>query len=437
MNKNLYRIVFNRALGLFQVVAEIARRNGPGGSDGTTAAGSRFLATVRPLRFAMALALGQAVIVPMANAQVVADPSAPGNQRPTVLEAANGVPLVNIQTPSAAGVSRNTYRQFDVDQQGAILNNSRANTQTELGGWVQGNPWLARGTARVILNEVNSSNPSQLRGYVEVAGDRAQLVIANPAGISCDGCGFINADRSTLTTGKPIINGGSLEGYRVEGGAIQIGGNGMDASTTNYTDLIARSVQANAGIWAQQLQVTTGTNEVSADHTQVQKIAASGDTPAFALDVGALGGMYSQKIVLVGTEHGVGMRNAGTIGAGVGQLVVTADGRLENSGTMQARTDTRIDASGGLANAGTVSAGRELLVNTAQDIDNSQGTLNARRIEANAQSLKNRGGAIEQTGTQDLVLNMQSKAFALGAIFSLLTAMIILPSSKGERNLKP
>ncbi|MBN0903961.1 hypothetical protein JTL94_40125, partial [Pseudomonas aeruginosa] len=106
---------------------------------------------------------------------------------------------------------------------------------------------------------------------------------------------------------------------------------------------------------------------------------------------------------LVGTEHGVGMRNAGTIGAGVGQLVVTADGRLENSGTMQARTDTRIDVNAGLANAGTVSAGRELLVNTAQDIDNSQGTLNARRIEANAQSLKNRGGAIEQTGTQDLV----------------------------------
>ncbi|HHE7611682.1 two-partner secretion domain-containing protein [Pseudomonas aeruginosa] len=431
MNKNLYRIVFNRALGLFQVVAEIARRNGPGGSDGTTAAGSRFLATVRPLRFAIALALGQAVVVPMANAQVVADPSAPGNQRPTVLEAANGVPLVNIQTPSAAGVSRNTYRQFDVDQQGAILNNSRANTQTELGGWVQGNPWLARGTARVILNEVNSSNPSQLRGYVEVAGDRAQLVIANPAGISCDGCGFINADRSTLTTGKPIINGGSLEGYRVEGGAIQIGGNGMDASTTNYTDLIARSVQANAGIWAQQLQVTTGTNEVSADHTQVQKIAASGDTPAFALDVGALGGMYSQKIVLVGTEHGVGMRNVGTIGAGVGQLVVTADGRLENSGTMQARTDTRIDASGGLANAGTVSAGRELLVNTAQDIDNSQGTLNARRIEANAQSLKNRGGAIEQTGTQDLVLSAAHASNREGGRIGLAAADTGMPPGDG------
>ncbi len=113
----------------------------------------------------------------------------------------------------------------------------------------------------------------------------------------------------------------------------------------------------------------------------------------------------ARKIVLVGTEHGVGVRNAGTLGAQAGQLVVTADGRLENSGTMQARTDTRIDASGGLANAGTVSAGRELAVSTPQDIDNSNGTLNARRIEANAQSLKNRGGAIEQTGTQDMALH--------------------------------
>ncbi len=406
MNKNLYRVVFNRAVGLFQVVAEIARRDGPGASRAyVAAAGSRFLATVRPLRVALVLAFGQAVIVPLANAQVVADPGAPGNQRPTVLEAANGVPLVNIQTPSAAGVSRNTYRQFDVDQQGAILNNARANTQTQLGGWVQGNPWLARGTARVILNEVNASDPSRLRGYVEVAGDRAQLVIANPAGISCDGCGFINADRATLTTGKPILNGGSLEGYRVAGGAIRVDGKGMDASAANYTDLIARSVEANAGIWARQLQVTTGANEVSADHGKVQNTAASGDAPAFALDVGALGGMYSQKIVLVGTEHGVGVRNAGTLGAQAGQLIVTADGRLENSGTMQARTDTRIDASGGLANAGTVSAGRELAVSTPKDIDNSNGTLNARRIEANAQSLKNRGGAIEQTGTQDMALH--------------------------------
>ena len=74
-----------------------------------------------------------------AIAQIRSDPSAPGNQRPTVLLAPNGVPLVNIQTPSAAGVSRNTYSQFDVQPNGAILNNSRTDTATQLGGWVQGN----------------------------------------------------------------------------------------------------------------------------------------------------------------------------------------------------------------------------------------------------------------------------------------------------------
>ena len=73
-----------------------------------------------------------------------------------------------------------------------------------MGGWVQGNPWLAKGEAKVILNEVNSSNPSQLKGYLEVAGKQAQVVIANPSGLICDGCGVINADRFNLNHGSSI-----------------------------------------------------------------------------------------------------------------------------------------------------------------------------------------------------------------------------------------
>ncbi len=117
----------------------------------------------------------------------------------------------------------------------------------------------ATSSARVILNEVNSSKPSQLRGYVEVAGPRAQVVVANPAGIHCEGCGFINANRTTLTTGTPMLNGGSLDAYLVQRGTISIGGAGMDASSSDYTELIARAVQINAGLWARQLAVTTGT----------------------------------------------------------------------------------------------------------------------------------------------------------------------------------
>ncbi|WP_447737424.1 two-partner secretion domain-containing protein [Aeromonas veronii] len=422
MNKHCYRILFNRSLGLLQVVPDIARRRGSSTGRVATATGARCVASMRPVAFASALALGLVSITFPARAQIVADPTAPGAQQPTVLETANGVPQVNIQTPSAAGVSRNTYQQFDVEQQGAILNNSRTNTQTQLGGWVQGNPWLAKGTARIILNEVNASDPSRLQGYLEVAGDRAQVVIANPAGITCEGCGFINTQRATLTTGTPVMRDGALEGYRVKGGAIEVQGKGLDASSTDYTDVIARSVKVNAGLWAKQLHVTTGVNEVSADQTTVTQQEAKGEKPAFALDVGALGGMYSQKIVMVGTEHGVGVRNAGTLGAQVGELVVTADGRLENSGTLQAMTDVRLEAQGGIANSGTLSAQRELLVTTSQDVDNSKGKINARRVAVNAQSLTNREGVIEQTGQQGLTLQTAHTRNREGKLGSTMTS---------------
>ncbi|HSX92511.1 MAG TPA: ESPR-type extended signal peptide-containing protein, partial [Hydrogenophaga sp.] len=154
MNRHRHRVVFNAARGLRMVVADIARSIG---SSSDSAAASTALPIVSPAMARVAIALA-AVWLPGANAQIVADPTAPGNQRPTVLTAPNGVPLVNITTPSAAGVSRNTYRQFDVGTPGAILNNSRTATQTQLGGGVAGNPWLATGPARVIVNEVNSNN---------------------------------------------------------------------------------------------------------------------------------------------------------------------------------------------------------------------------------------------------------------------------------------
>lgn len=401
MNKHLYRIVFNRALGVLQVVAEIVRQpgaNGPAQAGTTTA-------VLRPVSFALWMALGYVALAHDASAQVVADPNAPGNQRPTVITAPSGAPLVNITTPSAAGVSRNTYRQFDVGAQGVVLNNSRTGAQTQLGGPVQGNPWLVGGTARIILNEVNSANPSHLNGYVEVAGDRAQVVIANPAGIQVNGGGFLNASRATLTTGTPIVNGGALEGYRVQGGAIRVEGAGLDASQTDYTDLIARSMEVNAGIWARQLQATLGVNTVSADQSAITRDTDATTAPSFALDVSQLGGMYANKIVLVGTENGVGVRSAGEIGAQAGELEVTVDGRIENTGKLQAQTNTRVEAGGGVANAGTISAGREVAVATSSDLNNDGGTLNAQRIEVTASALTNRGGAIEQTGSQALALD--------------------------------
>ncbi|MCU1158137.1 hemagglutinin repeat-containing protein [Stenotrophomonas maltophilia] len=419
----IYRLVFNRALRVWQVASELVK--GGGGLVGHVP--GRQSAALSPLGFALMCSLGWVSMgtpaLAQSDARIISDPNAPGRERPTMVTAPNGVPMVNITTPSAAGVSRNRYSQFDVGREGVILNNARGQVQTQLGGWVQGNPWLATGSARVILNEVNGP-ASRLNGYVEVAGQRAEVIIANPAGIQVNGGGFLNASRVTLTTGTPMFTGaGALEGYRVTGGAIQIDGDGLDTSRADYTDLITRSLQVNAGIWANQLQATLGNNVVSADHSQASATAASGEAPAFALDVGALGGMFANKIWLVGNEHGVGVRNAGSIGAQAGELVVTVDGRLENTGALQSRQNVRVQAGGDLANGGTIAATREVAITTGGTLDNSGGTLNAQRLQVEAQSLRNRGGAIEQTGVQALALKADAASNRSNGLLGALDAM--------------
>src|SRR5699024_4089704 len=153
-------------------------------------------------------------------------------------ESANGTPQINIQTPSKGGVSHNKYTQFDINQKGVILNNSAHSSKTELAGYVQGNEFLkTTGGAKIIVNEINSKNASQLKGYIEVAGRKAQVIVANPAGITCDGCGFINAERSTLTTGKPLMSQGNLTGYQVEQGKVTTEGKGLDSARQDYTEI--------------------------------------------------------------------------------------------------------------------------------------------------------------------------------------------------------
>ncbi|WP_241899215.1 hemagglutinin repeat-containing protein [Stenotrophomonas maltophilia] len=419
----IYRLVFNRALRVWQVASELVK--GGGGLVGHVP--GRQSAALSPLGFALMCSLGWVSMVTPALAQsdarIISDPNAPGRERPTMVTAPNGVPMVNITTPSAAGVSRNRYSQFDVGREGVILNNARGQVQTQLGGWVQGNPWLATGSARVILNEVNGP-ASRLNGYVEVAGQRAEVIIANPAGIQVNGGGFLNASRVTLTTGTPMFTGaGALEGYRVTGGAIQIDGEGLDTSRADYTDLITRSLKVNAGIWANQLQATLGNTVVNADHSQASLIPANGEAPTFALDVGALGGMFANKIWLVGNEHGVGVRNAGSIGAQAGELVVTVDGRLENTGALQSLQNMRLQARGDLANAGTIAATREVAITTGGTLDNSGGKLNAQRLQVEAQGLRNHDGTIEQTGVQALALKAEAARNRSNGLLGALDAV--------------
>jgi filamentous hemagglutinin len=295
-------------------VAETAQSNGKSASGENQApvTKSHRATSVHKYRRTMLAVSFATTALPMALAQVIADPTAPASQRPTVLSDSAGRLLVNIQTPSAAGLSRNSYKQFDVPTKGIVLNNSSAN------------PWLSNGVlAKTILNEVNATSPSYILGAITVNGVSAQVIVANPNGITVNGGGFVNASRATLTTGTAQVTNGVLTGFNVRGGGIAIGSNGLDNSATPYTDVISRTVSVAGQVRAQNLGMTTGLQTVAYD----TGLISDQDTQpyavgALAIDTASIGGMYANNIRIVATEAGLGVRNLGTWQATGGQIVV-------------------------------------------------------------------------------------------------------------------
>ncbi|WLO86000.1 hemagglutinin repeat-containing protein [Pantoea agglomerans] len=281
--------------------------------------------------------------------------------------AGNGVPVINIATPNAAGLSHNQYQNYNVGQEGLILNNATGRlTQTQLGGLVQNNPNLKAGQeARAIINEVVGANRSQLQGYTEVAGKAANVMVANPYGITCNGCGFINTPNVTLTTGKPQLDAqGNLQSLEVTKGAISIEGKGLDGSQADAVSIIARATEINAGIHAKDLNVTLGANRVGADGS-VTPIAGEGAAPSVAVDTGALGGMYANRIHLVSSENGVGV-NLGNLNARQGDMVLDAQGRLSVNNSLTSGTLTAKGSS--ITLQGEHKAGGNVALTAQQDI---------------------------------------------------------------------
>ena len=283
-------------------------------------------------------------------------------------------------------------------EKGAVLNNARKAAQTQMAGWVQGNPNLARGEAKVILNEVNSANPSRLKGYVEVAGKKADVVIANPSGIQCDGCGVINAGRTTLTTGKADVENGELKGYRVKGGKVTVGQKGMDNSQSDYTDIIAEKAEIKGGVWSKKgIKVTTGKNNVDRTNDSVVYVGdkntdntdrtsdTQGENQSYSVDVSQLGGMYAEKIHLVDNGQGLGVRNAGHIGASAGDVKIDSQGRIVNEGVISATHQADLNAEKVIENKGKV--------------ETKQGNVALRsqtRVEQHGSIVSHQGGSFVQ-----------------------------------------
>ncbi|MBD8453962.1 hemagglutinin repeat-containing protein [Serratia rubidaea] len=284
-------------------------------------------------KLAAALAIILAASGNVCAAEIVA---ANGANGPGVTTVANGAQVVDIVAPNGHGLSHNQYQDFNVNQPGAVLNNSREAGLSQLAGQLAANPNLGGREASVILNEVIGRNPSLLHGQQEIFGMAADYVLANPNGISCQGCGFINTSRSSLVVGNPLVENGLLQGYSTFGNrnTLSLSGN---LNAGGVLDLIAPQIDSRGDVIVQAasqrdgrvtpaaINAISGLNRVTRDG----KLLAS-ERPATALDSYYLGSMQAGRINIINTAQGSGVKLAGTLNASDELTVKAYDIRSES-----------------------------------------------------------------------------------------------------------
>ena len=287
--------------------------------------------------------------------------------------------IINIVKPDSNGLSHNKFTDFNVAGNGIVFNNHTGSAQynSHLAGALNANANLQGNAAKLILTEVTGTGKTNLNGMLEIAGTKADLVIANPNGIVGKNFGFINVGRATLTTGMPDWGAdGKLNGFSVAKGTIDIQNAGLtEDQRTDYRpdklDIMARAIKINDELWANKaINVVAGSNEVKYNtdgSLEVHKTTATAEKPQVALDVAALGGMYAGRIMLVGTEKGLGMNIGGNLKAQE-NLSITNDGRIVF--TKNAGSNNTAD---GLSNKDytSLTSDGNVMVSSTEDIENS------------------------------------------------------------------
>ena len=404
----------------------------------------------------LALSLAFGPVAP-AYADLIVDPSASQSFRPSLSTSSTNVPVVNIAPPTAGGVHANKFSDYDIDAVGLIHNNSLVGGTATLGGTVTANPNLSGTTATTIVNEVTSSATSTLLGRAEVFGDKAGLIIANPNGITCNGCGALNASRFTLTTGVPTYdtgNGNSLY-FDVTSGLITIDGNGLEGLDIPEAAVIARQIMLN-GYISDALRVDLVSGGLRYDYSaNLGQDAQSGITEqslstagiSYQIDASTLSSVSAGKINIIGTDNGVGVRIRGDITASTSDLTIDADGNLtitsnltseqdtilttsetgttlSTSGTIDARRDLTITTTGAVTNTGTLQANRRVTIDTDDDLTNDSATITGSQIEiSDATDISNASGTI-RAGMNRLLFTSQGDEADLTALAVDLAAAI-------------
>jgi len=370
----------------------------------------------------------------------VADPSAALGFQPSIsISPTNSTPVINITAPSAGGISHNKFDTFNVGTEGVIHNNSTTGQEISVldGSNLGGNPNFSGTAAASIVDEVTTANTSLLEGALEVYGNSASLIIANPNGITCNGCSFINVPDSALTTGALTLdyNTGDIDIDTAAAGIVTIGASGLDANGVDTDDsdtfsIIAREIILNGGIeGATRVDVLGGSNSYDFDagimdangpSASIVQGAGVGAANSYQIDAAALGTISAGKINIIGTEDGVGVRLRGDLDATGGGIVIDSDGALTtagdftasesislttnetgadgvitNSGAIEAGTSVTLESKGVLTNSGTIQGGTSVVINTnTGDFTNDGGALKGTVVRVETASLSNAGGEI-------------------------------------------
>ena len=259
--------------------------------------------------------------------EIVPDPASIGTK---VTRTASGVDQIDIARPNVNGTSYNSLRELQVGERGLILNNNKnVVVQTEIAGLVARNRNLDNGTeANLIITEITGKNRTGINGYVEVAGKRADIVIANRNGIHVNGGGFLNSDRVTLTTGRLNMENGDLKSIDVTEGKVSIGEKGVDVLSLSDFELIGKTVDISGIIkGSKDTRVLISTGGQTYEY-RTKKVTGKGETyEGIAVDGKAAGSMYAGKIDIISNDKGAGVNTKGDL-VSIDDVTITANGDI-------------------------------------------------------------------------------------------------------------
>lgn len=262
--------------------------------------------------------------------------------RPDLSITENNIPIINIVPPSSDGVSHNQYNEFNVDRNGVIFNNSAMthsfDREKDSSLMIEGNRHLVaaggefvpyENPARVILNEVIGTNNSVLAGHQYVIGHSADYILANPNGITCDGCSFDpNFSQVTLVVGKPVVNDGRLQEFDSSSNtrAMTIK-NTRAVEMAKVLTLITPKINADGHIVAtKEVNVIIGNNKVSKNN-KVTHIDESNEL-SIQTDGYFLCSIAANRIRLHDTRKGRDLTLKGNITASEALNISAAEGTV-------------------------------------------------------------------------------------------------------------